>query len=244
MSEEERRIINAFLSQRDRGISQGTSISLFLANLVCWKLDREMEKEGLKFARYADDTVVWSDDYGKICRASNIISSFSSAAGIPINVKKSAGISLLTARGLPSEFQNFKTEIEFLGYAISLDCISIKDSSLKKIKKQISYLLYRNLIQPLAGQKLKGLIIPANDRDPALLTAMMQIRNYLFGGLSNQHLRDYLNGRTKRIYFKGLMSFYPLVNNKAQLKDLDGWLVSVIYRAVRLNISPFKKMGI
>jgi RNA-directed DNA polymerase len=243
VSDEERRVINAFLSQREVGIPQGTSISLFLANLVCWKLDQELERNGLKFARYADDTVVWSEDYSKICEAFTLINEFSSAAGIAINAKKSDGISLLTKAGMPAEFQNPKTHLEFLGYSISVDSVAIKDTSLKRIKKQVSYLLYRNLIQPLKGNSLHGLVIPANDRDAALLTAIMQIRKYMFGGLTNQQLRDYVSGRTKRIYFKGIMSFYPLVNDEKQLKELDGWLISVIYRSLRLRSKLLRDWG-
>lgn len=102
-------------------------------------------------------------------------------------------------------------------------------------------MLYKSLIQPLRGSKLKGLIIPANEKDDALLTAMMQIRRYMYGGLSSQQLRNYINGRTKRIYFKGIMSFYPLVNDKKQLKALDGWLVSVICRSLKLRSQLLKK---
>jgi RNA-directed DNA polymerase len=182
ISEEERHVINSFLHDREVGIPQGTSISLFLANLVCWKLDLGLEREGLKFARYADDTVIWSSDYQKICKAFTIINDFSSSTGIPINSKKSEGISLLTKGDLPAELKNSKRNIDFLGYSISVDSVSIKDASLKKIKKQISYLLYRNLIQPLQGSTLKGLIIPANDKDVALLTAMMQLSAICMGG--------------------------------------------------------------
>lgn len=63
INEYERTLIKAFVRVNERGIPQGTSISLFLANLVCWKLDRAFESEGLRFARYADDTVIWSNDY-------------------------------------------------------------------------------------------------------------------------------------------------------------------------------------
>lgn len=243
ISEEERYVINAFLEDREVGIPQGTSISLFLANLVCWQLDLRLERAGLKFARYADDTVVWSPDYQKICDSFTIINDFSSSAGIPINAKKSDGISLLTREDLPTELKSTKTHIEFLGYSISVDSISIKEASVKKIKKQISYLLYRNLIQPLKGSRLKGLIIPSDDKDPALLTAIMQIRRYMYGGLSDQQLRNYLNGRTKRIYFKGIMSFYPLINDTDQLRSLDGWLISVIFRSLRLRAKLLKKWG-
>lgn len=243
ISDEERYVITSFLEDREVGIPQGTSISLFLANLVCWQLDLRIERAGLKFARYADDTVVWSPDYQKICDAFTIINEFSSSAGIPINANKSDGISLLTKEDLPTELKSTKTNIEFLGYSISVDSVSIKEASVKKIKKQISYLLYRNLIQPLKGSKLKGLIIPSGGKDPALLTAIMQIRRYMYGGLSDQQLRNYLSGRTKRIYFKGIMSFYPLVNDEEQLRALDGWVVSVICRSLRLRAKLLKKWG-
>ena len=243
VSEEEQFIIDSFLEDREVGIPQGTSISLFLANLVCWQLDLRFERAGLKFARYADDTVIWSPDYQKICEAFVIINDFSTSAGIAINAKKSVGISLLTREELPAELKSTKTHVEFLGYSISVDSVSIKNASVKKIQKQISYLLYRNLIQPLRGEKLKGLIIPANDKDVALLTAIMQIRRYMYGGLSGQQLRNYINGRTKRIYFKGIMSFYPLVNDEVQLRTLDGWLVSVIFRSLKLRSRLLKKWG-
>lgn len=141
ISDFEKRIIKSFISINQKGIPQGTSISLFLANLVCWKLDKALEAEGLRFARYADDTVIWSNDYTKICKSFEIISDFSNEAGVEINFSKSDGISLLSKQGMPSEFYKTKEYIEFLGYKLSGEKISIKDNSIKKIKKQISYLL-------------------------------------------------------------------------------------------------------
>lgn len=245
ISDEERQIIDAFLNfaQQKTGIPLGTSISLFLANLVCWRLDHALERGGLKFARYADDTLIWSPDYQKICNAFQFVNEFSSNAKIAINAKKSDGISLLTRDGLPAELKNHKTSLEFLGYSIAVDSISIKENSLRKIKKQISYLLYLNLVQPLGGSLLRGLVIPTNNEDVALLTAMLQIRRYLYGSLSSQQIRNYINGRTRRIFFKGIMSFYPLVNNQVQLKQLDGWLISTIFRALQLRMRLLKKWG-
>ncbi|WBU39919.1 reverse transcriptase domain-containing protein [Marinobacter alkaliphilus] len=235
ISEEERKVIDAFLEKREVGIPQGTSISLFLANLVCWKLDRTLEGLGVRFARYADDTVIWSSSYQKVCDAFTAINDFSTSAGVKINAKKSEGISLLTREGLPSELSSTKSSIEFLGYGISVDAVSIKPASVEKIQSQISYILYKNLIQPLKGPKLKSLKIPSRGKDEALLSAMMQIRRYLYGGLTSYQLESYISGRTKRIKFKGIMSFYPLVDDFDQLKHLDGWLVSTIFRSLRLR---------
>ncbi len=55
--------------QRTTGLPQGTSVSLFLANVAAWELDRALERLGVGFARYADDTLIWSHDYARICEA-------------------------------------------------------------------------------------------------------------------------------------------------------------------------------
>lgn len=242
ISQEEKFIIKAFLSNRSVGIPQGTSISLFLANLCCWNFDQALEREGVKFSRYADDTIVWTRDYTKICNAFNLITEFSKNAGVKINVKKSDGISLLAKEGLKSEIAS-KKSLDFLGYSLSVDSVSIKKSSILKIKKQISYLLYRNLIQPLKKASLAGQVIPANDRDVNFLRAMVQIRRYMYGGLQDSTIKDFLSGRSNRIFFKGVMSFYPLVTDDKQLKELDGWLVSVISRALKLRSKLLIKHG-
>ena len=233
ISQEERSVIKAFLNGRERGIPQGTSISLFLANLACWELDKQLEKEGLQFARYADDTIVWSQDYTKITKALDIMSNFSKDVGVAINAEKSEGISILCPNGMKSEFHKSKDKVEFLGYSISVDKVSIKDSSVEKIKREISYILYKHLIQPLKSSTLKALKIPGNNKDDALLSAICEIRRYMYGNLSEDMLSAYLSGRSNRIFFKGIMSFYPLINDEEQMKSLDGWLVNAIFKAVR-----------
>lgn len=232
ISTEEQQIIKAFLSFSSKGIPQGTSISLFLANLVCWQLDKSLEKAGLKFARYSDDTVIWSPDYEAICQSFALIDEFSRKAGVAINAQKSGGINLLARSGMASEMAA-KDYFEFLGYSVGVDQVSIRQKAELRIKKQVSYLLYKNLIQPLKATPLRGLIIPANNRDPALLSALLQVRRYLYGGLLNQDLVDYLKGRRSRLDFKGVMSFYPLLNDEVQLAHLDGWLLSTIHRTIK-----------
>jgi RNA-directed DNA polymerase len=229
---EEEEVIKAFLKGRERGIPQGTSLSLFLANLVCWKLDKNLEKAGVKFARYADDTVIWSQSYTAICESFHIVNDFSRDAKIPINLKKSDGISLLAKDGLAAEIA-CKSSFDFLGYAVGIDRVSVRQETVQRIKKQITYLLYRNLIQPLQKKPLKGLVIPANNRDVALLVALNQVRRYMYGGLLHRDIVDYIKGRKTSLHFKGVMSFYPLLNDAAQLRALDGWLHSVVYRAVK-----------
>lgn len=46
------------LETRDMGAPQGGPLSPILANILLDKLDKELEKRGLRFARYADDMIV------------------------------------------------------------------------------------------------------------------------------------------------------------------------------------------
>ena len=156
ISETEEHIIKAFLKSHHptQGIPQGTSISLFLANVACWSLDRQLEFEGIKFARYADDTIIWSQQYDKICNALNILFEFSIKSKIPINVKKSEGISLLVPfPHEPQEIYRVKNFFEYLGYSISPRTIGIKKQSEDKIKNVISYIIYSNVAIALAPHK-------------------------------------------------------------------------------------------
>ena len=244
ISELERKIIEAFLSIGEKGVPQGTSISLFLANLSCWRLDKELEKVGVRFARYADDTVIWSNSYEKICSSFNVMERFSKESQVQINFKKSAGISLLMKPGMPSELQKTKSHVDFLGYAISVDKISIKSTAVRKIKKQISYLLYRNLIQPYISSPVKGQIVPNRGVDASFVTAMMQVRRYLYGGLNEVAIKRYLRGELSRIQFKGVMSYYPLVNDGDQLEELDKWLVCTILKILRKREKLLKSLAL
>lgn len=240
LSDEDVWLIKRFLLP-GKGIPQGTSISLFLANVACLSLDKSLERLGVKFARYADDTVICSDSYESIARAANEITKFSKDSDVSINFGKSHGIHLLTSVPEKAEFRA-KSEFDFLGYSISPKYLGIKSSSEIKIRKRLSYLVYRNLIQPLKVRRLRGVRVPGL-RDPDLVTAMMQIRRYIWGGLRKSDLHGYLNSGGGQIRFRGVMSFYPLVTDEEQLRALDGWLVSMLYRALKLRAKYFAKHG-
>ena len=233
ISATEEHVIDAFLKGREKGIPLGTSISLFLANLVCWRLDRKLEDEGLRFARYADDTIIWTRDYSKICKAFEIINDFSSATRIMVNYDKSDGISLLQKKGMKSEFGKVKDHIDFLGYSITTSNIGIRKSSVANIKKQISYLVYKNLIQPIRSTPVGAARFPRKNKDEDFLTAISEIRRYLYGNLTEITLKKFLNGTYVKLNFKGIMSFYPLIDDEFQMKELDKWLLSTILNVLR-----------
>lgn len=240
LSEEDIWLIKKFLLE-GKGIPQGTSVSLFLANVACLSLDRSLERIGVKFARYADDTVICSDSYEAICRAASSILDFSRRSGVRVNFEKSHGIHLLA--GVPDKAEiRAKPSFDFLGYSVASRRLGIKKSSELKIKKRISYLIYRNLIQPINKPVLRSVVVPGA-RDQDFVTAMMQVRRYICGGLYKSDLHQYLSRGGGQIRFRGVMSFYPLVNDVDQLRALDGWLSATLYRALKLRAKLFSSHG-
>src|ERR1035438_4858621 len=115
--------------------------------------------------------------------------------------------------------------VEFLGYSISQENLSIRKSSVARIKEHISFLIYRNLLQePLRGNFPSERMLGEIDEDYPVL--IYQLRRYLYGNMSEATLRRYLYRQTPLIRFKGLMSFYPIVDDDELLQELDGWLIS------------------
>jgi RNA-directed DNA polymerase len=256
VSPDERHVIDSFLTSqaadmasypvgtttRTKGIPQGTSISLFLANVACWELDRGFERLGVRFARYADDTLIWSEDYDKVVRAYYWIDKCAARMGVPLSAKKSHGISLLSKIGKTSEMAH-KHYINYLGYRISLDHISIADSKLAEIKARISFLAYQNLVQPLKRGIFNDLrLLSGLDLDYA--TAVRQIRFYLYGGLTAEKLDTYLSGKVTNLNFRGVMSYYPIVNDVEQLAKLDAWIAYVLRQSLRLRQKLWQTRGV
>ena len=165
-----------------------------------------------------------------------------SEMGVELNFVKSEGISIVSPEGLSTEFKS-KSAVSFVGYKIGSKIISMRDSTLQRAKEKISYLIYSNLLQePKRGRVLKIRLAYGIDQD--YRTMLAQLRRYLYGELSETQLRKYMARQTPLMRYHGLMSFYPIVNDEKLLKELDGWLLNSVYRALRLRAKLFRKSGI
>jgi RNA-directed DNA polymerase len=255
ITERERRVIDAFLTapslqpstyaresqtRRDRGIHQGTSVSLFLANVAAYPLDRKLESLGVGFARYADDTLIWGDSYDIVCRAVNALEETATEMGVDLNFNKSEGISILCPDGLQAEFRS-KTSVSFIGYRIASNLISFRTETLKNSQDWLSYLIYSNLLQePKRGRLAQNRI---GDVDWDYVIMLAQLRRYLYGELTESQLRKYMARQTPLLRYHGLMSFYPVVNDEVLLKHVDGWLLNSVHRSLRLRAKLLTELG-
>ena len=77
-----------------------------------------------------------------------------------------------------------------------------------------------------------------------LVTCINEIRKYLYGGLRESQVENFLTGDGKLPFVRGLLAFYPLINNPKKLIELDGWLVNIIQRALRERLKVLLSLGI
>lgn len=216
----------------EKGIPQGTSISLILANLAASRLDQRLERIGVGFVRYADDTLIWGNTYEVICEAVQILTDEASAMGVKINVQKSPGISLLVPRTWTRDGEiRTKRNIHFLGYDIGLGHCELSRDAMQRIKTSCDTLIYDNLLrEPLARNQDPKRITRNLDNDYVMLLA--QLRRYLYGDLSESKVKRFQRSEAPFRHFSGVMSHYPLLDDSISLKKLDGWLLHRIHQAI------------
>ena len=224
-----------------RGIPLGTSVSLFVANLMTYSIAEELEKLGVGFAFYSDDSIVWSDSYEKISQAAKVISSAARDVGLCINFSKSDGIRLLTPAEAPRELAG-KNAVSFIGHKIDTKHISMRDSLVSKAKQKLSRLIFSNLLQEPLRRRVNRARLLGFDWDYQVLIS--QIRRYLYGDLQEEQVRQYLARTVPKIHYRGFMSFFPVVDDDELLKNLDGWLATKIYLALRRRAKLLKNLGV
>ncbi len=216
---------------RRRGTPQGSSVSLLLANLANHGLDVRLEKMPGKFVRFADDVTAVCGSYESAVAIESCFNQHCSDTGITINHKKSPGIALLAKKD--GEIRTFD-HIDYLGYRFVNDGLVLSESAIKRIKRRLSRLINLYLIHYIDRVGFNPYRVGATAKyDWDLLGLISEIRNYLYGGLSEAELAAMLVDGKKLKKMRGLMSFYALLDKQEALAMLDGWLANSIKRALR-----------
>jgi group II intron reverse transcriptase/maturase len=83
-------LINGKLTKRRKGVPQGSPLSPLLSNIMLHELDKELEKQGLRYVRYADDFSIYTKSKQAARKAGNNIYLFlKNKLKLPINREKS-----------------------------------------------------------------------------------------------------------------------------------------------------------
>jgi hypothetical protein len=216
--------------ENKRGIAQGNCLSLFFANVACLELDRQLEATGGAFARYADDTVILCRDYEQANLCANFMLSHGRRSQTEVNIEKSEGVSLFT----PEERAEIraKSSFLFLGYKISREGISLSPKAVIRIKKRISTIIHRHLLLYPKRKQFNAKRIEQGGLDWDMVTCINEIRRYLYGRVTEKTISDCLSDKSKYLArTRGLLSYYPLIDQPETFQELDGWLLNVIHRA-------------
>ena len=84
-------LIGGLVSPTEEGVPQGGPLSPLLSNVVLDELDKELERRGLRFVRYADDCVIYVRSHRAACRVKASISRFiTRRLKLKVNEAKSA----------------------------------------------------------------------------------------------------------------------------------------------------------
>jgi RNA-directed DNA polymerase len=82
--------IEGKLVKRRKGVPQGSPISPLLSNIMLHELDKEMERLGLNFVRYADDFSIYCKTKAEAAKANRLVIAFlRDKLKLPINTDKS-----------------------------------------------------------------------------------------------------------------------------------------------------------
>jgi RNA-directed DNA polymerase len=221
---------NNIFKEKDVGIPQGSSVSLWLANVAGHELDRDLEKRNGQFARYADDVISVVHSYEDALGIASTFENHCERAGLQINTLKSPGINVL-CDGIEDEIRSIQ-HFDYLGHRFTKQGIFLTEKAIKRIKQRINRIIQIHLLHWPKKALFNRTRIGGASFDWDLVTCINEIRRYIYGGLKESDLNDLIFKNVRLPKVKGLMSFYVLISDPKQLRELDGWLLNSIRRAL------------
>jgi len=125
-------LVDGVVSQRTEGTPQGSPLSPLLSNIVLDELDKELERRGHKFVRYADDCNIYVRSQVAGERVMESVSNFiESKLKLLVNKEKSQVCEV--------------NQTKFLGYTIQKDGnLTIAEKSVERFKEKVRSITRRN----------------------------------------------------------------------------------------------------
>lgn len=134
-------LINGKLHKRKKGVPQGSPLSPLLSNILLNELDKELEKRGHRYVRYADDFSIYVKSKKSAKRVGNSIYKFlRDKLRLPINreksgVRKPLGFHVLGFGFVPTYKKGEKGKYQLV----------VKPSKWKEFKEKLKYLTKKTI---------------------------------------------------------------------------------------------------
>ena len=124
-------VVNGRLNQTSKGVPQGGPLSPLLSNILLDDLDKELEKRGHQFCRYADDLIILVKSKRAGERVMESISRFlEKTLKVQVNRDKSKVVRAETST--------------FLGFTFTGKRLTVSEKSLAKCKNELRRLTWRS----------------------------------------------------------------------------------------------------
>ena len=126
-------LINGKLTRRRKGVPQGSPLSPLLSNIMLHELDKEMEKQGLKYVRYADDFSIYCKSNHAARKTGNKVFLYlKDKLKLPINreksgIRKPVQFTILGHRYVPTYEKGTKGKYQLV----------VSDKSWEKLKQSV-----------------------------------------------------------------------------------------------------------
>lgn len=209
---------------RDEGTPQGGPLSPLLSNIMLDDLDKELEKRGHAFCRYADDCNIYvrSKAAAERCLAS-ITAWIERRLKLKVNREKSAAA--------------YSSRRKFLGHRVEKHRISVSEQSLSRLKGKLRMMTRRR-----QAKSLETCIGELNHviRGWTYYYRMCSCKGHL------QSLDEWLRHRLRSIKLHQLKRAYPRVKflQGLGIKPVDAWRTCKSGKGIwRLSNTPAAKMG-
>lgn len=128
-------LVNGVFEKTEKGTPQGGNISPILSNIMLNELDKELERRGLQYVRYADDCMIFVKSRKSAKRVMESITKFiETKLRLKVNREKSKVDRPWKIKYLGFSFYQAKGKVE----------IRVHSKSIAKFKDKIRELTYRN----------------------------------------------------------------------------------------------------
>jgi group II intron reverse transcriptase/maturase len=133
-------LINGKLNKRRKGVPQGSPLSPLLSNIMLHELDKELEKRGLRYVRYADDFSIYTKSNAEARKTGNSIYLFlKNKLNLPINreksgIRKPVQFEILGFKFVPTYIKGEKGKYQTV----------VSDKSWKKFKQNLKMITRRH----------------------------------------------------------------------------------------------------
>jgi group II intron reverse transcriptase/maturase len=144
-------MINGKLTKRRKGVPQGSPLSPLLSNIMLHELDKELEKQGLKYVRYADDFSIYTRSNSSARKTGNSVFLFlKNKLRLPTNgdksgIRKPVQFEILGHRFVPVYQKGMKGKYQLV----------VSDKSWNKLKQNIKTITHKTTSSSIAERIAK-----------------------------------------------------------------------------------------